>query len=225
MLSTALLALAAVHGAVAHFGLSYPSWRADTLAHEDTSNYSQWTYPCAGVPYGKGNSTDWPLGGGSLKLELHHPWTYVFVNLAVGANSTNFNVSLTPQFWNTTGKGTLCVPKVALPVGIDVADGTKGSIQVVTIGQSGSALYNCADIRFSKDAKELDGCSAGNITVAAVKEQKNGTVANGTDGAGANSTAGNGGGKGSGAGAVGVNAVALGTVAGLASLFALGMGL
>lgn len=172
----------------------------------------------AGVPYGKGNTTDWPLDGGSLKLELHHPWTYVFVNLAVGENSTNFNVSLTPQFWNTTGKGTLCVPKVPLPV--NVTDGTKGSIQVVTLGESGSALYNCADIRFSKDAKQLDGCSAGNITVAAIKEQKNST-ANGTDGAN-NSTAG--GGKGSGAGSVGVNAIAVGSVAGLASLFAIGLG-
>ncbi|KAJ6442787.1 expression library immunization antigen 1 [Purpureocillium lavendulum] len=236
---TVLLALAAAQGAVAHFGIVYPSWRADTLADEENSTYSQWTYPCnirrmdraltsacardetgAGVPFGKGNTTDWPLGGGSLKLSLHHPWTYVFVNLAVGDNATSFNVSLTPEFWNATGKGTLCVPK--LPVPVNVTDGTKGSLQVVTLGASGSALYNCADIRFSKDAKQLDNCTDGGITVAPVKEQKNGT--NGTDGA-SNSTAGGGGGKGSGAGALGVNAVAVGTVAGLASLFAVGLGL
>lgn len=42
--------------------------------------------------------TDWPIGGGSLRLDLHHAWTYVFVNLALGENATNFNVSLTPEF-------------------------------------------------------------------------------------------------------------------------------
>jgi hypothetical protein len=46
MLSQLVLGLAAVHGAAAHFGLTYPAWRADTLAEENEAKYSQWTYPC-----------------------------------------------------------------------------------------------------------------------------------------------------------------------------------
>lgn len=89
-----------------------------------------------------GNRTDWPLQGGTLKLDLHHPWTYVFVNLGLGDNVTNFNYTLTPEFWNSTGKGTLCVPDLPLPADLSVEDGTKASIQVVTLGESGNALYN-----------------------------------------------------------------------------------
>jgi len=96
----------------------------------------------AGVSADAGNRTDWPLEGGSLKLDLHHPWTYVFVNLGLGDNVTNFNYTLTPEFWNSTGKGTLCVSELPLPADLSVADGTKASIQVVTLGESGSALYN-----------------------------------------------------------------------------------
>ncbi|POR33170.1 Uncharacterized protein TPAR_06637 [Tolypocladium paradoxum] len=221
MVSKTLFALAAAQRVSAHFGLTFPAWRADTLAHEATSKYSQWTYPCAGVPYGAGNVTDWPLDGGSLKLELHHPWTYIFVNLGVGGNTTNFNVSLTPEFWNATGKGTLCIDKVPLPVKVE--DGALASLQIVTVGDSGSALYNCADIRFKKDAQAPGNCTSGGTKVTAVKEQ----TGNGTTGG--NSTSGNstsGGDKKSGAAApmLGVNTVALGTIAGLASVFAMGLG-
>lgn len=176
--------------------------------------------PGAGVPYGKGNVTDWPLDGGSLKLELHHPWTYIFVNLAVGGNSTNFNVSLTPEFLNATNKGSLCIEKVPLPVKVD--DGALASLQVVTVGESGSALYNCADIRFKKDAQAPANCTSGGIKVTAIKEQSgNGTT--GGNGTGDNSTSG-GDKKAAAAGMLGVNTVALGTIAGLASAFAMGFG-
>lgn len=55
---------------------------------------------------------------------------------------TNFNYTLTgPTFWNVTGAGTLCVD-LPLPEGLNPSDGQEGSIQVVTVGESGSALYN-----------------------------------------------------------------------------------
>jgi hypothetical protein len=66
----------------------------------------------------------------------------VFVNLGLGENATNFNYTLTKSFWNETGKGTLCVPTLALPAGLTVTDGTRASIQVVTLGDTGNALYN-----------------------------------------------------------------------------------
>lgn len=178
--STLLLAAAAVAPlASAHFGLEYPAWRADTL--QSDTNYSQWQYPCtpflpfplphfqfpppdetnfllpgAGVPTDAGNRTDWPLTGGSLKLDLHHPWEYVFVNLGLGSNVTNFNYTLTgPTFWNVTGAGVLCVD-LPLPEGLKPTDGQQASIQVVNVGASGSALYN---VSFSSVPGYGDGMS------------------------------------------------------------------
>lgn len=160
--------------------------------------------------------TDWPLGGGQLVLDLHHPWTYVFVNLGIGENTTNFNVSLTPAFLNVTGKGTLCLDK--LPVPIDVQDGTLASLQVVTSGASGSALYNCADIRFKKDAQALSNCTTTKgMVVKNVTEQKaasGGSTSN-------SSTNGTSDGKGNAGATVGANIMALVTAVGLASAFAM----
>ena len=82
------------------------------------------------------------MTGGALELELHHPWTYLFVNLGLGGNvSSNFNISLTPQLLNVTGKGTFCLPALPVPEGV-ARDGQPATLQVVTSGDSGSALYN-----------------------------------------------------------------------------------
>ncbi|KAG5981141.1 hypothetical protein E4U55_003251 [Claviceps digitariae] len=209
---------------MAHFGLAYPPWRADTLSEAGEEKYSQWTYPCAGVPYQTGNITDWPLTGGRLQLNLHHPWTYVFVNLGLGPNATNFNVSLTPSFWNVTGKGTLCVDKLALPSEVQalpqVRDGELASLQVVTVGESGSALYNCADIRFGRDVGEGAGGNCTSSPGVVVQRVMAGNVSgNGSTGG---STVG-GDTKSDGGVVVGADVLSLLTVVGLASVFALGM--
>jgi hypothetical protein len=91
------------------------------------------------------NRTLWPLTGGSLSLDLHHPWTYLFVNLGLGTVYPTFNITLTNQLLNETGNGTLCLPQVVLPSSFTPSDGQNASIQVVTVGASGSALYNVSD--------------------------------------------------------------------------------
>ncbi|KAK4040964.1 hypothetical protein C8A01DRAFT_15239 [Parachaetomium inaequale] len=213
-----LLLLAAAGLAQAHFGIEYPPMRANTLGSSQNTSYSQWTNPCAGVP---GNltgrpQTPWPLTGGSLKLDLHHPWTYVFVNLGLGPDVSNFNYTLTNPFWNETGNGTLCVPKLALPADLPVSDGSEASLQVVTVGEDGNALYNCADIIFKADAKALEGDECKNsegVKVAPVvvgQAADNGGSTNGTT-------------KGSAGSAVGVNTAALSSVVALAVVFVLGM--
>lgn len=151
----AFVLLATAQLATAHFGVEYPTWRDNTLGSSANSNYSQWEYPCAGVPGNLGNRTDWPLTGGSLVLDLHHQWTYIFVNLGLGDNVANFNYSLTEPFWNSTGNGTLCIPKVMLPANLPISDGSLASIQVVTLGERGQALYNCADITFRANVANL----------------------------------------------------------------------
>ncbi|KAL7807771.1 hypothetical protein V8C44DRAFT_337046 [Trichoderma aethiopicum] len=231
-LKSLLLGLAAVQAVTAHFALVYPEWRADTLAEENEDKYSQWDYPCGGVPYKAGNITNWPLSGGALQLELHHPWTYLFVNLGLGANATNFNISLTPDLVNVTGKGTLCIDKLPVSLdaaagGADIKEGTLASIQVVTSGESGNALYNCADIRFTKNATGPSNCSTSEgLEMHTIKEDDNDND-NGTDskdgGASGNSSAPAD--KKNAAGLMGSDTSVLATVVGLAVAFSLGLGL
>lgn len=101
---------------------------------------------CTGAGVDQTNSTNnrtlWPLDGGSLSIDFHHPWTYVFINLGLGSNATNFNISLTSQPLNETGSGNLCLPHLKLPAGLDLQDGTNASLQIATVGPEGTALYN-----------------------------------------------------------------------------------
>ncbi|KAH8882548.1 hypothetical protein GQ53DRAFT_753597 [Thozetella sp. PMI_491] len=219
-IKTFILAAATAQIASAHFALEYPQWRANSLAAG--SNYSQWIYPCANVNPGAGNRTDWPINGGSLVLDLHHPWTYVFVNLGLGDNVTNFNYTLTPSFWNETGNGTLCVPSLPLPVGLTPADGSHGSIQVVTLGESGAALYNCADITFRSNVSALSGdaCKTDTgVSYSVVNQQVNGTTVGGSNSSSNGTSSGTGKNAGS---TAGVNMVALTSVVALALVFVAG---
>ncbi|RDL36398.1 uncharacterized protein BP5553_05750 [Venustampulla echinocandica] len=160
--------------ATAHFSIEYPEMRGDSFA----TGASQYIYPCANVNQtANTNRTIWPLTGGSLNLDLHHPWTYVFINLGLGTDYPSLNISLTPEFLNATGNGTLCLPEVKIPASVNVKDGQNATLQVVTLGETGSALYNCADITFSSKGATLDGdkCKTNGVTVAAIKQQVNGS--------------------------------------------------
>jgi hypothetical protein len=133
----------------------------------------------------------------------------------------NFNYTLTDPVWNVTGNGTLCIPQMALPADLPVADGSPASLQVVTVGADGNALYNCADIVFSKDAVPLAGeecVTSEGVTFAPV----------GVAAAQGGGDDGGDGGKGSGGGenaaaALGVNRVALSSAVALVVVFVFGM--
>lgn len=161
-------------------------------------------------------------------LDLHHPWAYIFINLGLGGDTvTNFNYSLTPEFLNSTGKGTLCIPTLPLPAGLNVTDGTPASIQVITSGESGTALYNCADITFRANATSLSGdaCQTDEgVSFVAVQQQSNDTATNGTTGTNSTNSTDSGGSGENGGSATGVSVVALSSVVGLAVLFCLGIG-
>ncbi|KEF53547.1 uncharacterized protein A1O9_10522 [Exophiala aquamarina CBS 119918] len=158
-----ILALTTAHLAAAHFELQYPYWRGNSFLPPA----SQYLFPCANVnttEESNANRTLWPLDGGSLVIDFHHPWTYVSFNLGLGSNITTFNISLNPMLLNETGNGTICIPKWTLPADLDITDGTEASLQVITIGDSGTALYNCADITFSSNATVLSGDACQNTT-------------------------------------------------------------
>ncbi|KAI0127094.1 hypothetical protein BJ170DRAFT_596654 [Xylariales sp. AK1849] len=210
------LLAATAHLATSHFSIKYPEWRANTLSEDENTTYSQWDYPCGGVPNGVGTRTDWPITGGSVSLALHHPWTYVYINLGLGTNASNFNISLTSPFVNVTGNGTYCIPVLLMPA--TVYEGQNASIQVVTSGATGSALYNCADITFRGAAQPLSGNDCKNTTVSAVyvgQSTAETSSTNSTDSASGTNTA----------PGMGVNFGALTGVVGLALAFAAGLSL
>ncbi|KAL8399820.1 hypothetical protein RB594_000293 [Gaeumannomyces avenae] len=241
MVAAPLLALAALTPlAAAHFGLTQPAWRADTLTDPTPPRYSQWTYPCAGVLSNDTgvNVTDWPLDGGSVVLDLHHDWTYLHVNLGLLLGDdprdtvTSFNMSLTgPTFWNVTGKGTFFIEKVALPAGFTPREGQRASVQVITPGATGSALYNCADIRFTRNATRLSSSqykTSDGISFYQVQSGPGNSTSTGGSGGGSTTSpaAGTTSSKPAGAGAsLGVNGVVLGSVVGMAGVFVYGLGL
>ncbi|EWC48338.1 hypothetical protein DRE_02107 [Drechslerella stenobrocha 248] len=160
MLVKTLIAAAALAQAVqAHFTLNHPAWRGDSFE----APASQWLRPCAGIN-ATNNRTEWPLDGGSISLKLGHAFDYVFVNLGLGAEAATFNISLTPNFFNSTGNGTLCIPKLPLPSTVTVTDGQLASLQIVAMGSAGNSMYNCADIVFRQTASLLSGDQCMNTT-------------------------------------------------------------
>ncbi|KAI9783517.1 MAG: hypothetical protein M1839_003687 [Geoglossum umbratile] len=138
----------------AHFSIQYPYWRGDSFA-------TQYSRPCGGVnqSLSDNNRTKWPIDGGAISFKPSHPWAITYVNIGLGgSNTTTFAVSLVPGF-NQTGNGTFCFPKIAIPSSLGIKDGQNASLQVIQISETGSSLYNCADITFSKDAPSFSGCS------------------------------------------------------------------
>ncbi|KAG0124336.1 hypothetical protein HOY82DRAFT_494079 [Tuber indicum] len=145
-LSFLLGAAVSVSTVSAHFAVTYPYWRGDSYA-------TQWTYPCGGVnqSVSDSNRTAWPLDGGSLVFTPTHDNAQTYINLGVGNNVTRLNITLVHPF-NQTGNGTFCFPKISIPSGLGIGEGTNASIQVIQLSHNGGALYNCADITFKKDA-------------------------------------------------------------------------
>ena len=165
MLSISVILLTCLQLVSAHFSINYPYWRGDSF----TAPASQYNRPCKSSPLntksiyieaplsnqrytspGAGvnqslsntNRTLWPLTGGSVVLQVSHPWAITYVNLGLGGdNTTVFNISLVPNF-NQTGNGTFCLPAIKLPKDLVVSNGTQASLQVIQIGETGSSLYN-----------------------------------------------------------------------------------
>ncbi|OAP62783.1 hypothetical protein AYL99_02010 [Fonsecaea erecta] len=149
----------------AHTQIWYPQWRADSF----DLPFSQRIYPCAGI---SDNSTtprtEWPLTGGSLNVTLHDAAAYIFINLGFGVNSSDFNITLFSAPLNETGPGNLCFPKLTLPPGLPIEEGTQASIQFATAGHNGEGLYNCADITFTNNATLLPADQCQNSSTVSV---------------------------------------------------------
>ncbi|KFY06045.1 hypothetical protein V492_08171 [Pseudogymnoascus sp. VKM F-4246] len=94
---------------------------------------------------------------------MHHAWTYYAINIGIGTVEPALTDTLTPDLHNTTGNGTLCIPKLSVPAGL-AKEGDNATLQVVTFDNFGSALYNCADITFSSKAVAPKDCKTEGVT-------------------------------------------------------------
>ena len=72
--------------------------------------------------------------------------------------------------FNQTGNGTFCLPKMTLPQEVGIRDGAMASLQVVQVGEMGSALYNVSFVlRILREGKVMGtdvGCSAQTLCLA-----------------------------------------------------------
>lgn len=134
MLSKSLLALALAPVALAHFQLKYPTARGFDEDKEPT-------FPCGGFDTVSSQRTDFPISGGPIQLDLAHLQTNVAVYLAIGdSSSESFSIVLHPQF-QVSGLGNFCMGNVSIPSNLNITEGTKATIQVVTNGDDGGGLY------------------------------------------------------------------------------------
>lgn len=102
------------------------------------------------------NRTQWPVDGGAILFRPTHHWALTYVNLGLGDDdSIIFNNTLVPGF-NQTGNGTFCFPKISIPAGLGIRDGTNASLQIVQESAGGAALYNVCTYIFPDVGKETE---------------------------------------------------------------------
>lgn len=119
--------------ATAHFHMLFPKPRSDVDDSEGTG-------PCGGFPVSN-NRTQVPLSDFPVALEMGHDRTVIQMLLALGSNpGDNFNITL-KQTFQQQGEGNFCLPNIAVPSDLGIADGTNGTLQVVTDGEGGGGLY------------------------------------------------------------------------------------
>lgn len=174
----------------AHFHVLYPEWRADSLTTKTASQWLfpckvspqmqiQPTSTIISLPTiilftpansisganisettDLSNRTQWPVTGGSLSLQVSHPWALTYVNLGIGTNVSSFNISLVNGF-NQTGNGTFCLKetgKAALAAGLakanlsaETLEGMQGSLQIIQIASTGASLFNVCRVPAAVD--------------------------------------------------------------------------
>lgn len=134
MLPQPLVALLAMPMlASAHFHMLYPSPRSDVDETEGTG-------PCGGFAVSQ-NRTKVSTNDFPVALEMGHDRTVIQMLLALGNSpGNNFNITL-EQTFQQQGEGDFCLPHVRVPTDAGIADGTNGTLQVVTDGEGGGGLY------------------------------------------------------------------------------------
>src|SRR5438876_5638294 len=101
-----IVLLLAVVPIFAHFTLDYPP---PTGFDEDKEP----TPPCGGFNPTVSNATNWPLSGGEIVIDSHHPQMTILYRAQLMGDNTWVN--LTDGFLLMTGLGKLCIKSGAVP--------------------------------------------------------------------------------------------------------------
>lgn len=111
----------------------FPTPRSDEDETEGTG-------PCGGFPVSS-ERTPVSLTSFPVALEMGHDRSVVQMLLALGNDpGRNFNIVLEKTF-QQQGEGDFCLPNVQVPTGLNIADGSNGTLQVITDGEGGGGLY------------------------------------------------------------------------------------
>ncbi|KAF1812676.1 hypothetical protein P152DRAFT_345979 [Eremomyces bilateralis CBS 781.70] len=171
-ISAVLLSLPAL--SFAHFHLLFPPVRGSF----DAGSLDQ--YPCGGQNT-VGDRTDFPISGGPIQIDNEHTESKIQVLLALGENPTgdDFVYVMLPTIY-AQGPQEFCMGMVGAPAEANVTEGTKGTISVVTSGDSNGGLYQCADVTFVNtplpEAEYNDNCkNATGIQVSSSNGNANGS--------------------------------------------------
>ena len=134
MLSKSIFALTLAPITLAHFTLKYPASRG--FDEDKESNF-----PCGGFNTVQSQRIDFPISGGPIQINLGHQQTNVAVYMAVGDNPGDaFSIVLHPQF-TVSGYGDFCLGNISIPSDLNITEGTKASIQVITNAHGDGGLY------------------------------------------------------------------------------------
>jgi hypothetical protein len=164
MLPKSITALALLPVALAHFTLKYPKARGFDEDKEPN-------FPCGGFDTVQSPRPDFPISGGPIQINLGHQQTNVAVYMAVGDDpGTGFSVVLRPQF-QISGYGDFCLGDVSIPSNLNVTEGTKASIQVITNAHGEGGLYQVWRLRFDHlTMLTQTQCTDVNLVSAALSE-------------------------------------------------------
>ncbi|KZW01964.1 hypothetical protein EXIGLDRAFT_736705 [Exidia glandulosa HHB12029] len=151
--SAIISALTLAVAASAHFTLDFP----------ETRGFDEEIEPkfCGGFDK-VGNRSQFPLGGGVLAIDSHHPSASVLVTIAINDAPTSFDqfnatksagsAGTVLPFFKIEGEGVHCFATNIEGLGIASAkDGVEATIQIQFDGGDGP-LFQCADVTLSSSA-------------------------------------------------------------------------
>ena len=106
------------------------------------------------------NRTYWPTKGGAIAFQpgwfQGHATADVYINLGIGNEAPdggplNMSLPMVPRFQilgpsKNPYPGTMCLPQVPLPAGLNVKAGDNATIQVVELAVHGASLFSVSSI-------------------------------------------------------------------------------
>lgn len=131
-MNSAFRILVFVSCVLAHFTLDYPP----TTGFDEDQEPNP---PCGGFPPDPSNLTNWPLVGGEIAVDLHHPEA-LFLFRAQLENSDTW-VDLSDGFVDMVGLGEGCIKALAVPSNWS---GMAGVVQVIAQPPDGILYQVCS---------------------------------------------------------------------------------